>query len=116
MSADTVPLPTAVGPARTVNRRRPPCSTTSAVETLDERRDLVGAQAAHPARLGDPDLLHDLAGPHLADAGQRLEQRGDLDLADHLVALAFLDHFAEGALRVLQPVLHLGAGAPRGGG
>src|SRR3954467_10102928 len=104
MSADTVPLPTAVGPARTVSRGRPPCATTSAVEALDECGDLVRAQPAHPARLGDPDLLHDLAGAHLAHPGKGLEQRRDLDLADHLVALPLLDHLTQGALRVLEAV------------
>src|SRR5690349_23979338 len=103
MSAETVPLPTAVGPARTVRRRpggpwedprRAGSTAGSAVEALDERRDLVRAEPADPPGLRDPDLLHDLPGAHLAHAGQRLEQRGDLDLADHLVALPLLDDLA----------------------
>src|SRR3954463_11781129 len=118
MSADTVPLPTAVGPASTVRRRLPwrpgqvwPARSTarSAVEALDERGDLVGPETPHAPRLGDPDLLHDLPGADLAHSGQRLEQGGDLDLADHLVGLPLLDDVAERALRVLQPVLHFGA-------
>src|SRR5947209_12351072 len=104
MSADTVPLPTAVGPARTVRRRLPdplwPARSTarSAVEALDERGDLVRPETPHAPRLGDPDLLHDLPGAHLANAGQRLEEGGDLDLADHLVGLALLDDLAQRAL------------------
>ena len=78
MSADTVPFPTAVGPASTVNRRDrlvPPSVThRSAGEALDERSDLVRPQAAHPPRLGDADLFHDLPGPHLADSRDGLEQ------------------------------------------
>src|SRR3954468_1768505 len=115
MSADMVPLPTAVGPARTVSRRgsggivAAPEPTRSAVEALDERGDLVRAEAADTAGLGDADLFHDLPGAHLAHAGQRLEEGGDLDLADDLVRLPLLDDVPEGALGVLQPVLHLGA-------
>src|SRR3954452_8958986 len=120
MSADTVPLPTAVGPAMTVRRRpggpsgdprRAGSTVGSAVEALDERRDLVRAEPPHPPGLRDPDLLHDLPGTYLAHTGQRLEERGDLDLADHLVALPLLDDLAERALGVLEPVLHLGPGA-----
>ena len=40
----------------------------------------------------------------------------DLELADRLVRLPLLDHLGERALRVLQPILHLGASLPRGGG
>src|SRR3954469_14633141 len=118
MSADTGPLPTAVGPASTVRRRLPwppgqvwPARSTarSAVEALDERGDLVGPETPHAPRLGDADLFHDLPGAHLAHAGQRLEEGRDLDLADDLVRLPLLDDVPEGALGVLQPVLHLGA-------
>src|SRR3954453_5554795 len=125
MSADTVPLPTAVGPASTVRRRLPwppgqvwPARSTarSAVEALDERGDLVGPETPHAPRLGDPDLLHDLPGAHLAHAGQRLEEGGDLDLADHLVGLALLDDLAQRALGVLEAVLDLGSGASCGCG
>src|SRR4051812_27771481 len=116
MSADMVPFPTAVGPARTVSRRGPggtfasPRATRSAVETLDERGDLVGTQATDAPGLRDPDLFHDLAGPDLAHAGQGLQQCRHLDLADHLVGLPLLDHLGEGTLGVLEPVLHFGAG------
>src|SRR3954453_10325165 len=122
MSADMVPLPTAVGPARTVSRRgsggilAAPEPTRSAVEALDERGDLVRAEAADTAGLGDADLFHDLPGAHLAHAGQRLEEGGDLDLADDLVGLALLDDLAQRALGVLEAVLDLGSGASCGCG
>src|SRR4029079_15984408 len=109
----TVPLPTAVGPARTVSRAGVVvmrgswgvrCSWCVAggedapyltpaprragagggrvlAELLDERLDLVRAEAAPAPRLRDPDLRHDRARLDLADAGQRLEQRDDLELA-----------------------------------
>src|SRR3954447_16423207 len=120
MSADTVPLPTAVGPASTVSRRRPtsmPSNTSrSAREALDERRYLVGTQATHASGLGDADLLHDLPGPDLSYSGQRLQQGGDLHLADDVISLAFFDDVAQGALGVLESVLHLSAGTPRRSG
>src|SRR5690606_13781339 len=132
MSADTVPFPTAVGPARTVRRAGPDrvdgeagsaapsgacgvgsdgCAEMSA-KPLDEGRGLVGAEAADTTCLGDPDLLHDRPSLHLTHAGQRLQQRDDLELADHVVRLAALDDLLQGALGVLEPVLHLGADPP----
>src|SRR5690242_8249193 len=121
MSAATVPLPTAVGPASTVSRpgtalicsvaESPPNTPGSAAESLDQGGDLVGPETPHAARLGDPDLLHDLLGADLADAGKGLEEGRHLHLADHLVLLPFLDHLTEGALRVLESVLDLGSRA-----
>ena len=45
------------------------------------------ARIPDAARGGDVEPLHDLAGPDLPDAGQRLQDGGDLHLPDHLVAL-----------------------------
>src|SRR6478609_2137287 len=123
MSADTVPFPTAVGPARTVRRGAGDDSASPSADDadgsdgcaemsakpLDEGRGLVGTEAADTTCLGDPDLLHDRASLHLTHAGQRLEQRDDLELADHVVRLPALDDLLQRTLRVLQPVLHLGA-------
>ena len=71
--AETVPLPTAVGPARTVSLglgRR--CAGSGAVLKLAlERGDLVGAEPAHAARLGDAEPLHQVAGPDLAEPWDR---------------------------------------------
>src|SRR5689334_8109311 len=120
MSAATVPLPTAVGPASTVSRPgpgtppvssvviSPPNTGVSAAEALDQGGDLVRAQTSHATRLGDPDLFHDLLGADLADAGQGLEKCRHLHLADHLVGLTLADHLTERTLRVLESILDLG--------
>src|SRR4051794_5931433 len=130
MSAATLPLPTAVGPASTTRRRLrsgpvmprewfrdrrcAPSSTTgrqahrwsrrslcdrlettvptSGAELLLERGDLLGAQPADPAALGDADPLHGLLGADLAQAGHRLQQVDDAHLADDVVALALGEH------------------------
>src|SRR5918998_144377 len=128
MSADTVPFPTAVGPASTVRRagesfvapwrpesdagRRAGGAEMSA-KPLDECLGLVRPEAAYPASLGDPDLFHDRPGLHLTDTWQRLQQRDDLELAHDVVFLPLLDHVLERALGVLQPVLDLGAHTTR---
>src|SRR5690606_35003539 len=121
MSAETVPLPAAVGPASTV--RRPGAGVSSvrlagagSAKLLDQLGDLVRAEATHPARLGDPDLGHDLLRGDTADARQRLQQREHLELADRVVGLALLDYLGELASGVLEPVLHLGTGRTRGSG
>ena len=49
---------------------------------FEQRLPLLRAEALHTAVVGDADVLHDLAGLDLAQAGQRLEQRHDLELAD----------------------------------
>src|SRR5687767_10689756 len=102
MCATTVLLPTPEGPESTVSRAGrsgtgggpviDPADQTDSVrrsvggatELALERRDLVGTQPADAAALGDAEPLHDLLGPHLADAGHRLQQGGDLHLADDL--------------------------------
>src|SRR5262245_35352170 len=122
MSAETVPLPTAVGPARTVRRAGRGGAVSSrgedtgaggvaemSAKPLDERGRLVGTQPAHAACLGDPDLLHDRPGLHLTDTGHGLQECDHLELADHLVLAPPLDHLGERALRVLQTVLDLSA-------
>src|SRR3954451_24744895 len=95
MSAATVPLPTAVGPASTVSRpgsgmplpgslvASPPNTGESATEALDQGGDLIGAQTAHAPRFRDPDLFNDLLGADLADAGEGLEEGRHLHLPEH---------------------------------
>ena len=51
-------------------------------EEFEQLRLLLGAEPLDTAVVGDLDVLHDLAGLDLADAGQRLEQGDDLELAD----------------------------------
>src|SRR4051794_40460557 len=123
MSAATVPLPTAVGPASTVSRpgsgitppssvvASPPNTGVSAAEALDQGGNLVGAQTSHTPRLGDPDLFHDLLRADLADTGEGLEENRPLQLADPLVGLPLADHLTERALRVLESILDLGSRA-----
>jgi hypothetical protein len=83
MAAATVPLPTAVGPARTVTALWP-----GTVDALG----LVGAETADLAGGRDTDLLHDLLGLDLAHAREGLEQGGDAEASDHLVVLGLLQH------------------------
>src|ERR687893_721632 len=129
MSAETVPFPTAVGPASTVSRAGmwfvapwrsgtcgagwPAGGAEMSAKPLDERLGLVRPEAAYPASLGDPDLFHDRPSLHLTDTWQRLQQRDDLELAHDVVFLPLLDHVLERALGVLQPVLDLGAHTTR---
>ena len=54
-------------------------------ETVDESLHLVRSEAADAPRLGDSDLGDDRTRLDLADAGQRLEKREHLQLADRLV-------------------------------
>src|SRR6478672_13759757 len=119
MSAATVPLPTAVGPARTTSRERVPVSgvrrSVTRGELALERGHLLGAEAADATALGDPQPFHHLAGAHLAQARHRLEQVDDAHLADDLVLLALAQDVDDGGAGVLEAVLHLGP-FPTGGG
>src|SRR5689334_17376224 len=119
MAAATVPLPTAVGPARTTRRERPEEAAGPSVTTGElalERGHLLGPQASHAAALGDPEPLHDLAGADLAQARHRLQQVDDPHLADDLVALALPQDVGDGGAGVLEAVLDLRPFAPGGGG
>ena len=49
---------------------------------VEQGLPLLRTEALHAPVVGDADLFHDLAGLDLAHAGQRLEQRDDLELAD----------------------------------
>src|SRR5690348_4912638 len=75
--APIVPLPAPEVPART--RRTPrrgrvePGCDSSAGKLLEQRPPLIRAEAAQTPALGDLELRHDVAGPHLAHARQRLE-------------------------------------------
>src|SRR6478609_6984141 len=107
MSADTVPFPTAVGPARTVRRGAGDDSASPSADDadgsdgcaemsakpLDEGRGLVGAEAADMTCLGDFDLLHDCVSFYFIYVGQRLEQRDDFEFVDYVVCLFALDDF-----------------------
>src|SRR5262245_54558700 len=116
-SLTTVLLPTPEGPDSTVSRRPDPSSKSApAVKFPLEGRDLVVAEPAHAAALGDADPLHHLAGPDLAQPRHRLQQVEHLHLADDLVLLALTQHVGERGTGVLEPVLDLRALAPRGGG
>src|SRR5690606_1343957 len=78
-------------------------------EVGDELLRLMRAEAADLAGGRDADLLHDLLGLDLADAGQGLEQGGDAETADDLVGLGLgedlLDLLAAVAGAVLEPRL-----------
>src|SRR5882757_1624668 len=98
MLADTVPLPTAVGPARTVRCDRVcGCAPGSARELAAHTSSvadfefalkcaaLLCAQAAQSAAGRDVEPLHDLRGPDLAHPLHRLDDLRDPHLADHVI-------------------------------
>ncbi len=94
-------------------RRRPRLTRTE--ELGQQRLALPVAEPAQPPGRGDLEPLHDLRGAHLADPGQRLEQRRHLHLAQDLVAVGLLQHLAEGGPAALEAVLQLGPGPTRRG-
>src|SRR5690625_385465 len=114
--AATVPLPTAVGPARTIRNacRSEPSLTIR--ELGHERRDLVGAEPAYATALGDTDAFHQLAGFDLAEAGNRRPEVEDLHLADDLVALTLAQDLRQRCAGMLEAVLEPGARAACGSG
>src|SRR5690625_2810978 len=79
----------------------------STAELLHERGRLIGAQPPHASGLGDTDILHDLLGADLTDAGQGLQERRNLHLSDGLIALALLQHLFQRRAAGLQAVLDL---------
>src|SRR5215211_2653152 len=96
--ATMAPFPTPDGPARPLSLpRRPGCWSPPppvnagllllAAELGEQGVLLLGAEATDAARGGDVELLHDLAGTHLADPGHALEHAGDLHLANGLVGV-----------------------------
>ena len=109
MSAATVPLPTAVGPASTVSRAR--CAGvagTAGVAGSVTRAELALEAAIWLAprprtrRLSEMGrTLHQLARPDLAQAGHRLEQVDHAHLADDLVVLPLLEHVDDRGAGVL---------------
>src|SRR5215218_7997593 len=120
------PLPTPDGPARTISLPRRPdrwyppplvnarCLLLLAAELGEQGVLLLGAQATDPAGGGDVELLHDLAGPHLADPGHALEHAGDLHLADRLVGVLGQDG-GQAHVAALELSLELGSLAARFG-
>src|SRR5689334_19859579 len=94
-----VPLPTPPGPETMTTRedgfgaegtgawssgslfiRR--AAARSLTQLFEQGALLLGAQALDTTVVGDADVFHHLAGLDLADAGEGLEQRHDLELAD----------------------------------
>ena len=99
--------PIAAGPAP--SRRRPRWEDQGSLgEVVDELLRLVGAEAADLAGWGDADLLHDLLGLDLADAGQGLEQGRDLHLAQDFVLVGLLQHCLKVGLTFLELFFELG--------
>src|ERR1700722_1051908 len=90
---------------------RPPDRLTASeirTELLLKRGALVGAEPSHAAGLGNAEPLHDLLGADLADAGQGLQERRDLHLANHVVGGTVLDDFGQGHRAALEAILNLG--------
>jgi hypothetical protein len=91
-------------------------SGAGTAELTLQRGDLIRAETAHAAALGDPESLHDLLGADLAHARQGLQESGDLHLAYDVVLLALLDDLVERSTGVLESILDLGPlPASRGG-
>ena len=111
-----VPLPTPPGPDTTMMSGGCPGAgdVTQSRAGFEQRLALLRAEALDPAVVGDADLLHDLAGLDLAPAGQRFEQRDDLELAD--VGVVGGEGVGERHRVVLQPRLDLGPGRTGFGG
>src|SRR5512139_1269075 len=101
----TVPFPTPPGPEMTMIRGRP-----SGGELVEQPLALLGAEAADPAGVRDPDLLHRAAGLHLPDAREGLEDGDDLHLADDVVALGLVEQLPERGGAHLELLLELRAG------
>src|SRR5215217_6054043 len=121
--ATMAPFPTPDGPASTISLpRRPGCWSPPppvnagllllAAELGEQGVLLLGAEATDAARGGDVELLHDLAGPHLADPGHALEHAGDLHLADRLVGVLGQDG-GQAHVAALELSLELGSLAAR---
>src|SRR5258708_2231199 len=110
-----VPLPAPEVPARTSRtpRRARSGSSASAGKLLEQRPPLVRTQPAQTPALGDLELRHDVASPHLAHTGQRFEHADDFQLGEHVTrlvtALSRLEQLSQRQRSDLELVLHLGA-------
>src|SRR5438046_10187987 len=97
-------------------RRRSPLlvCTLPGLLTGSELREqclaLLVAEAAQPTAVRDLQLFHDLGRPDLADAGQRLQHSGHLELADDVVGLGPLKYRRERGLARLELLPQLRAG------
>src|SRR5215218_9894010 len=121
--ATMAPLPTPDGPASTISfPRRPDCWSPPppvngcllllAAELGGQGVLLLGAEATDAARGGDVELLHDLAGAHLADPGHALEHAGDLHLPHRLVGVLG-EYGGQAHVAALELSLELGSRAAR---
>ncbi len=87
-----------------------------ALDGLEQRLALLGAEALEAAGLRDADLLHQPTGLHLAGAGQRFEDREHLHLADRVISLGLAEELLQRRPAGLQVILDLGTGFARQGG
>src|SRR5690349_12301437 len=121
-------LPTPEGPASTINLPLRAVSvplnagpsgwrrSCSLLEVGEKRLALAVTEATQPTRRCDLQPLHDLGGAHLADARHRLEQRGDLHLAEHVVRVGLLQHLGHADATALETLLQLSPDPARLGG
>ena len=86
----------------------------SLAELVEQGGLLLLAEALDPTVVGDADLVHDLAGLDLAHAGQGLEQRDDLELADGVLGGG--ERLCQRERADLQLVLDLGTSGTGFGG
>src|SRR4051794_17200994 len=88
----------------------------SLLEVGQERLALAVAEAAQTTRRRDLQPLHDLGGAHLADSRHRLEQCGDLHLAEHVIRVGLLQHLRHADATALETLLQLSPDPARLGG
>src|SRR3984957_11388942 len=94
---------------RTGGCQAPASRGSGAAELLLKGGPLVGAQPPDAAAPPRAPPLRDLPRPDLAHAGQRLDEGGDLDLADHVVGRALLDDLGDRCRAPLEAVLDVSA-------
>jgi hypothetical protein len=81
-----------------------------ALDGLEQRLALLGAEALEAAGLRDADLLHQTTGFDLAGTRQCFEDRKHLHLADGVVSLSSAEKFLQRRTTGLQVIFDLGAG------
>jgi len=86
----------------------------SIAELVQQCLTLSLAQPPNAAAGGDRELLHHGGGADLANTGQRLQQRGNLQLGNGFVVFGVGQNLLQGGASPLEPLLELGA-RPTGG-
>src|SRR5699024_9153910 len=102
MYAETVPFPTAVGPASTVKCGDWVSVTGLPFEMFDVFSALVGSQATKTPAGSDPEFPHDRRCPDLPDARDGLQHILDTDALQSLVRIRSIEKLAHGDLSIFK--------------